>query len=149
MGQWMSKIWYINQHLGAEKGVTMERRHRNIVSRNGPESKSAFEPYIKPIRLTSQLTSCHQIWQNQLFTQHPSLMCTATNPYKGRARSPRRHQVGGFYFLFRVRLLAWNSLRLSIRLSISTPNGIQFILKQLGNDLDSLASHPSRPSGAP
>ena len=84
----------------------MERRHRNIVSRNGPESKSAFEPYIKPIRLTSQLTSCHQIWQNQLFTQHPSLMCTATNPYKGRARSPRRHQVGGFYFLLRVRLSA-------------------------------------------
>ena len=84
----------------------MERRHRNIVSRNGLESKSAFEPYIKPIRLTSQLTSCHQIWQNQLFTQHPSLMCTATNPYKGRARSPRRHQVGGFYFLLRVRLSA-------------------------------------------
>ena len=76
------------------------------VSRNGPESILAFKTYIRPILLTSQLTSYHQILQNQFFTQHPSLMCTATNPYKGRARSPRRHQVGGFYFLFRVRLSA-------------------------------------------
>ena len=55
----------------------------------------------------------------------------------------------GFIFFSEFGFRLENSLQLSLRLPILTPNGIQFILQWLGNDLDSLASHPSRPSGAP
>lgn len=124
----------------SRKGNTMERRQHNIVLRNGPVLIFAFQSYIKPI-----------VWQVSL--QAVTKFCkinSSLNIPASCAQQPTHRKVGqglpdvtrwvGF-ILFRVRLSASNSLRLSLRPSISTPIGIQFTVYRLGNDLESLASY--------